>query len=198
MQGRHAGAEPSHSVRITNLMVGSDGALLPIAPYWTSLSVWVRCRSEDAMTRRGHLLRRMFVVRRGLGLAVLPTDSFGDRYGAGVGDSFGVLVDIVAVSGEAEGGGLLDNKRHAPKYAQAHRCIPIGVALSPTCLPNALRALLWINNAEVLDNLEMTLVGLSDVHVHSNVMLAGHHFSRATWSLSDPCMIQRVDHIFLP
>src|SRR5579863_334465 len=40
--------------------------------------------------------------------------------------------------------------------------------------------LLGIDDPQAFDNLENTLVRLSNVHVHPNVMLTGHHFSRPT------------------
>ena len=33
---------------------------------------------------------------------------------------------------------------------------------------------------QVFDNFENAVAGLGDVHVHSGVMLSGHHFSRTT------------------
>ena len=60
-----------------------------------------------------------------------------------------------------------------------------------------MRALLWINDPQALDNLEIAVVGLGNVHVHSNVMLARHHFSRTARSLSDLGVVQRLDDIFL-
>ena len=52
-----------------------------------------------------------------------------------------------------------------------------------TDLPNTLHALLWINDPQALDNLEVTVLRLGNVHVHSNVMLTGHHFSWTTRAL---------------
>src|SRR5438270_11283875 len=60
-----------------------------------------------------------------------------------------------------------------------------------------LRALLWINNPETLDDLETTVVCLGDVHVHANVMLTGHHFSRTTRPLGDLCVVESLDDILL-
>ncbi len=57
------------------------------------------------------------------------------------------------------------------------------------CLLYTLHALLWINDPQALDNLEITVVCLGNVHVHSNVMLTGHHFSWTTRPLSDLCMV---------
>jgi len=50
-------------------------------------------------------------------------------------------------------------------------------------------ALVWINGPQALDNLEITVVRLGNVHVHSNVMLTGHHFSWTTRPLSDLCVV---------
>ena len=66
-----------------------------------------------------------------------------------------------------------------------------------TDLPNALHALLWIDRPQALDNLEVTVARLGNVHVHANVMLTGHHFSRTTRSFSDLCVVQCLDDIFL-
>ena len=48
------------------------------------------------------------------------------------------------------------------------------------CLLDALHALLRINNPQALNNLEITDVCLGNVHIYSNVMLTGHHFSLST------------------
>ena len=48
---------------------------------------------------------------------------------------------------------------------------------------------LWIDDPQALDNLEITVVCLGNVHVHSNVMLTGHHFSRTTRPLGDLCVV---------
>ena len=61
----------------------------------------------------------------------------------------------------------------------------------------ALHALLWINDPQALDNLESTVVCLGNVHVHSDVMLTGHHFSWTTRPLGDLCVVQGLDDIFL-
>ena len=45
--------------------------------------------------------------------------------------------------------------------------------------------------------LKWPLLRLGDVHVHSNVMLTGHHFSGTARSLGDLCVVQRLDDIVL-
>src|SRR5207253_10382592 len=62
---------------------------------------------------------------------------------------------------------------------------------------STLRALLWINDPQALDDLETTVVCLSDVHVHANVMLIRHHFSWTARSLSDLCVVESLDDILL-
>ena len=42
---------------------------------------------------------------------------------------------------------------------------------------------------QALDNLEITVRRLGNVHVHSNVMLTGHHFSWTTRPRSDFCVV---------
>ena len=65
------------------------------------------------------------------------------------------------------------------------------------CLLYALHALLWINDPQALDNLEITVLCLGNVHAHSNVMLTGHHFSWTTRPLGDLCVVQCLDDIRL-
>src|ERR1700730_12026581 len=57
--------------------------------------------------------------------------------------------------------------------------------------------LVWINHPQVLDDLETTTLRLRDVHVHSNVMLTGHHFRWTTRPLSDLGVVECLDAIFL-
>src|SRR6266852_2658934 len=59
-------------------------------------------------------------------------------------------------------------------------------------------AFLWIDDAEVLDDLEMAVACTGDVHVHANVMLTRHHFGRAARSLGNLCVVERLDDIVLP
>jgi hypothetical protein len=66
-----------------------------------------------------------------------------------------------------------------------------------TDLPNALHAFLWIDRPQTLDNLEVTVPSLGNVHVHSHVMLTGYHVSRTTRACSDLCVVQCPDDIFL-
>jgi hypothetical protein len=68
-------------------------------------------------------------------------------------------------------------------------CGNVGQAITQLLGSNTLHALLGINDSQALDNLEITVVCLSNVHVHSNVMLTGHHFSWTTRSLSDLCVV---------
>ena len=42
-----------------------------------------------------------------------------------------------------------------------------------------------IDDSQALHNLEITVVGLGDVHIHSQVTLTGHHFGRTARSLGD-------------
>jgi hypothetical protein len=57
------------------------------------------------------------------------------------------------------------------------------------CLLYTLPALLWTNDPQALDNLEITVVCLGNVHVHSNVMLTGHYFSWTTRPIIDLCVV---------
>lgn len=68
-------------------------------------------------------------------------------------------------------------------------CDNVGQAITQLLGSNTLHALLGINDSQALDNLKITVVCLSNVHVHSNVMLTGHHFSWTTRSLSDLCVV---------
>ena len=61
----------------------------------------------------------------------------------------------------------------------------------------ALYALVRIDDPEVLDDLEFAILCLGDVHVHANVMLTRHHFSRAARTLRDLCVVQRPDNFVL-
>ena len=54
---------------------------------------------------------------------------------------------------------------------------------------HALHALLRIDDPQALDDLQITVARLGDVHVHSNMMLAGHHFRRTTRALGDLCVV---------
>jgi len=63
--------------------------------------------------------------------------------------------------------------------------------------PNALHAFLWIDRPQTLDNLEVTVPRLGNVHVHANMMLTRHHFSGATRPLRDLCMVQCLDDMVL-
>src|SRR5258705_6628826 len=54
-----------------------------------------------------------------------------------------------------------------------------------------------VDDAEALHDPELTALGLGDVHVHSNVMLTGHHFGRTTWTLGDLGVVERLDDIVL-
>ena len=51
--------------------------------------------------------------------------------------------------------------------------------------------LLGIDNSEVLDDLELAVARLGDVHVHAHVMLAGHHLCGAAGPLRDRRVIER-------
>src|SRR6478736_5085556 len=64
-------------------------------------------------------------------------------------------------------------------------------------LHHALHAFLRIHDPEVLDDLESAALRLGDVHVHPEVMLAGHHFSWAARPLRDLCVIQCFDDVVL-
>ena len=46
------------------------------------------------------------------------------------------------------------------------------------CLEAGHGGLLGIDHAEILDDLELPVAGLGNVHVHANMVLAGHHFCR--------------------
>src|SRR5438552_14890547 len=58
-------------------------------------------------------------------------------------------------------------------------------------------SLLWIDGAEVLDDLEAAASSLGDVHVQAQVVLAGRHCCRAAWALVDPCVVEGGDHVLL-
>ena len=60
-----------------------------------------------------------------------------------------------------------------------------------------MHAFLRIHDPEVLDDLESAALRLGDVHVHPEVMLAGHHFSWAARPLRDLCVIQCFDDVVL-
>ena len=59
------------------------------------------------------------------------------------------------------------------------------------------RALLRIDGAEALDDLEMAVARLGDVHVHAHVVLAGHDGGGAPGALVDRRVIQSRDHVVL-
>ncbi len=64
-------------------------------------------------------------------------------------------------------------------------------------LIDALYALFRIDDPEVLCDLELAILRLGYVHVHSNMMLTGNHFSRAARPLRDFCVVQCFDNIIL-
>src|SRR5476649_172769 len=59
------------------------------------------------------------------------------------------------------------------------------------------QALLRIDDPQVLDDLEVAVSRLGDVHVHPNVVLAGHHLGRTVGSVGDRCVIERLYDIVL-
>ena len=59
------------------------------------------------------------------------------------------------------------------------------------------QALLRIDRAEALDDLEPAVARLGDVHVHAHVVLAGHHRRRAARALGDLRVVERRDHVVL-
>ena len=63
------------------------------------------------------------------------------------------------------------------------------VFLGRACLPYALHALPRVDNPQALDDLELAVASLSDVHVHSSMMLTGHHLSRTTRALGNLCVV---------
>src|SRR5829696_503859 len=77
-------------------------------------------------------------------------------------------------------GPLLDS--HAPLPVAGNRL-----------LPHPLLALLRINSPQALDDLEGTVACPGDVHVHADVMLAGHHFRPAARPFGDPRVVERLD-----
>jgi len=82
----------------------------------------------------------------------------------------------------------------------ARRCailLPLSQRPSRWPLHHALHAFLRIHDPEVLDDLESAALRLGDVHVHPEVMLAGHHFSWAARPLRDLCVIQCFDDVVL-
>src|SRR4051794_14963487 len=72
-----------------------------------------------------------------------------------------------------------------------------GWPLDAGCLLHALLTFLRIDDAQIVDDLEGTVDGLRNVHVHANMMLTGHHFSTATRPFSDLRMVQRSDDSIL-
>src|SRR5262249_6340379 len=56
---------------------------------------------------------------------------------------------------------------------------------------------LRIDHPEILGDLEMTIAGLADVHVHANMMLAGHHLGRPARALGDLGVFERGDDVIL-
>ena len=67
------------------------------------------------------------------------------------------------------------------------------MSLLPATLPHALHALPRINDTEVLDDLEMAVVCLGDVHVHADVMLTGRHFRGTARPLGERGVVERPD-----
>src|SRR5258707_4424278 len=59
------------------------------------------------------------------------------------------------------------------------------------------QALLRIDRAEALDDLEPAASGLRDVHLEAQMVLPGDHRRRPTRPLGDLCPIERRDHISL-
>ena len=64
-------------------------------------------------------------------------------------------------------------------------------------LLRALHALLWFHLPEVLDDFELAAPRLSDIHVHSDVMLSGHHLSRTAGTQRDLRVVQCLDELVL-
>src|SRR3954471_13149014 len=58
-------------------------------------------------------------------------------------------------------------------------------------------ALLGLDDAEVLNDVEAAVVGARDVHVQPKVVLAGHHLGGATGTVSNPRVIQGADDVVL-
>ena len=58
-------------------------------------------------------------------------------------------------------------------------------------------ALLGLNRAQSLDDLETPGARLGDVHVHPHVMLAWHHGGRTAGAFDDLGVIQGRDHVRL-
>src|SRR6266571_7552488 len=59
-------------------------------------------------------------------------------------------------------------------------------------------ALLRVDRAEVLDDLEAAASGLGDVHVQASVVLARHHGRRSAGAFGDLRVIEGCDHVRLP
>ena len=103
---------------------------------------------------------------------------------------------------------LIENASEFQSFA---KCLPEAFPIKPSdhsgvmqefgrisvSLLYALYALLRIDEPEVLDDLEFAILCLGDVHVHSNVMLTRHHFSRAARPLRDLCVVQCSDNFVL-
>jgi len=49
-----------------------------------------------------------------------------------------------------------------------------------------------VDYSQILDDLERATLGLGDVHVHPNVMLAGHHLGRTARALGDLGVVERL------
>ena len=88
-------------------------------------------------------------------------------------------VDWALESGQrtAQAGTPEDEDVQGPPSRQAPRGTAHLIDADLVRLLDTLHALLWINDPQALDNLETTVFCLGNVHVHSSVMLTGHHFS---------------------
>ena len=73
-----------------------------------------------------------------------------------------------------------------PKPRSRHRlgCHALRV-LAEFLSPRPLHALLRLNDAELLCDLEFPVLGVADVHIQPKVVLTGHHFGWSAGALRD-------------
>src|SRR5262249_1127665 len=74
---------------------------------------------------------------------------------------------------------------------------PLADAAHPVRLEAGNGGLLRIDHAKILDDLELPVAGLGDVHVHASMMLAGHHLGQPAGTLGDLGVLKRLDDVVL-
>jgi hypothetical protein len=58
-------------------------------------------------------------------------------------------------------------------------------------------ALEWVDVAQLTHDFERSSLRARDVHVHSHVVLTGHHLGRPSGAVLDPGVIERGDNVVL-